>query len=59
MLCEHQGWISTSSILMQESNAVFPNMNGNVQLSQPVNRGYVGSAVVGDQIARKPVYGFL
>ena len=56
MLYEHQGWVSTSSILIQESNAVFPNMNGNVQLSQPVDRGYVGGAVVADQIARNPVY---
>ena len=54
MLYEHQGWVSTSSMLMQESNAVFPNMNGNVQLSQPVYIVYVGVAVVADQIARNP-----
>ena len=56
MLCEHQGWISTSSTLMQVSNAVFPNTKGNVQLSQPVDGGYVGGAVVADQMARNPVY---
>ena len=56
MLYEHQGWVSTSSILIQESNAVFPNMNGNVQLSQPVDGGFVGGAVVADQMARNPVY---
>ena len=57
MLYEHQGWVSTSCRLMQVSNAVFPNTNGNVQLSQPVDRGYVGGAVVADQIARNPVNG--
>ena len=55
MLYEHQGWVSTSSTLMQVSNAVFPNTKGNVQLSQPVDGGYVGSAVVADQMARNPV----
>ena len=59
VLYEHQGWESTSCRLMQVSNAVFPNTNGNVQLSQPVDRGYVGGAVVADQIARNPVYGYL
>ena len=59
MLYEHQGWVSTSSILMQESNAVFPNTNGNIQLSQPVDVGYVGGEVVADQIARNPVYGMI
>ena len=57
VLYEHQGWESTSCRLMQVSNAVFPNTNGNVQLSQPVDRGYVGGALVGDQIARNPVRG--
>ena len=52
---EHQGWVSTSCRLMQESNAVFPNTNGNIQLSQPVDGGYVGGAVVADQMARNPV----
>ena len=56
---EHQGWVSTSCRLMQESNAVFPNTKGNVQLSQPVDGGYVGGAVVADQIARNPVYGMI
>ena len=57
MLYEHQGRVSTSSTLMQVSNVPPPNSNGNVQLSQPVDEGYVGGAVVGDQIARNPVYG--
>ena len=51
---EHQGWVSTSSTLMQVSNAVFPNTKGNVQLSQPMDGEYVGGAVVADQIARNP-----
>ena len=54
MLYEHQGWVSTSFTLMQVSNAVFPNTKGNVQLSQPVDGGYVGGAVVADQMARNP-----
>ena len=54
MLYEHQGWVSTSCTLMQVSNAVFPNTKGNVQLSQPLNGGYVGDAVVADQMARNP-----
>ena len=55
MLYEHQGWVSTFSTLMQVSNVPPPNTNGNVQLSQPVDVGYVGGAVVGDHIARNPV----
>ena len=39
---------------MQVSNAVFPNTNGKIQLSQPVDVGYVGGEVVADQIARNP-----
>ena len=53
MLYEHQGWVSTSSTLMQVSNVVSPNTNGNVQLSQPVDGGYVGEAVVGDPYSEK------
>ena len=54
MLYEHQGWLSTSSTLMQVLNVASPNTKGNVQLSQPVDGGYVGGAVVADQIARYP-----
>ena len=56
MLYEHQGWLSTSSTLMQVLNVASPNTKGNVQLSQPVDGGYVGGAVVADQMARNPVY---
>ena len=50
----HHGW--SPSILVQVSNILSLNTKGNVQLSQPVDEGYIGGAVVGDHIARNPVY---
>ena len=51
---EHQGWVSKSCSLMQVSYVVSPKTKGNVQLSQPLNGGYVGDAVVADHVARNP-----
>ena len=53
--CRHQGCMSISCTLMQVSNVESPNVNGKLQLSQPVGVGYVGGSVVADQTARNPV----
>ena len=51
----HHGW--SPSILVQVSNILLLNTNGNIQLSQLVRvGGYVGGSLVADQIARNPVY---
>ena len=42
---------------MQVSNVLTLNTKGKIQSSQPVDGGYVGGALVGDQIARNPVRG--
>ena len=44
---------------MQVSNTLSLETKGKVQSSQPVDGGYVGGAVVADQIARNPVYGMI
>ena len=54
-LARHHGW--SPSILVQVSNILSLNKEGKVQSSQPVDGGYVGGALVGDQIARNPVRG--
>ena len=54
-LVRHHGW--SPSILVQVSNILSLNKEGKVQSSQPVDGGYVGGALVGDQIARNPVRG--
>ena len=53
---EHHGCVSSFCILIQVSNVESPNVNGKLQLSQPVGVvGYVGGSVVADQTARNPV----
>ena len=50
---EHQGMVSTSCTLIQVSKIPAPNVNGKVQLSQPVGGGgYVGGSDVAFQTAR-------
>ena len=50
----HHGW--SPSILVQVSNILLLNTNGNIQLSQLVRvGGYVGGSLVADQIARNPL----
>ena len=47
---------------MQVSNILskgYLNKNGKIQPPHPVDGGYVGGAVVADQIARNPVYGMI
>ena len=39
---------------MQVSNVVSPKTNGKLQLSHPLNGGYVGGSVVDSQTARNP-----
>ena len=55
MLASHHGW--SPSILVQVSNILskgYLNKNGKIQPSHPVDGGYVGGAVVADQMARNP-----
>ena len=53
-LARHHGW--SPSILVQVSNILPKDTEGKIQSPQPVDGGYVGGAVVGDHIARNPVY---
>ena len=55
-LAPHHGW--SPSILVQVSNILstgYLNKNGKIQPPHPVDGGYVGGAVVADQMARNPV----